>query len=348
MTTLRDSIPVALFGFGSQGRRIAHAISCQEDMKVVGIALNQPDLSAYLASKIGHKIYCTNPHDMNAFEKAGVSVEDSVESLLEKAMVVVDCAPSGVGKQNKERFYQKSDVKAIFQAGEDPATSDIPTFLSALDFGKARKARYVRIASPLAVSVARTLLPLAREFGVEEASCHMIRAGSETMRTQQGPVDSIVPEHPMTLERIRWEIRQMLGELNLSLSSVRVPSILLDVQSVLARLAERVQVEDALRTLTRDSRILVVSSEEGLSSTDSIFEFFRRARPSSGDVYEVCVWKEHVEVSDGKLLLTQTIDPHSVHIPEIIDAIRAMVTKISKGESKRLTDKALNILHGAV
>jgi len=79
-----------------------------------------------------------------------------------------------------------------------------------------------------------------------------------------------------------------------------------------------------------------------------VSEFFRRIRPFSADIYQVCVWKEQVETQDTALKLTQAIDPHSVHIPEVIDAVRALTTKIPKDESKKLTDRALSILEGLV
>lgn len=345
---MKSRIPVALFGFGSQGRRIAQAIAMQRDIEVVGVALNRPDPSAHLAYMTKHKIYCTEPRKIRAFEKVDLPVEGSVDSLLSEVKLVVDCAPSGVGKQNKEGYYEKSKVKVIFQAGEDPAIADIPAFFSDLDFEKARKARSVRIASPLAVSVARILLPLARRFGAEDASCVMVRAGSETMRAQLGPVDTIVPERFSSLDRARWELTQLLSGLSLALSSVRVPSILYDVQLVFAKLTVSATVVDVLEILAKTSGIWVALGESGLSSTDSIFEFVRRVRPSSADMYEVCVWKEQVVVNDNVLMITQAIDPHSVHIPEVIDAIRALTTGISKEKSRRLTDDGLNLLQGVV
>jgi hypothetical protein len=75
--------------------------------------------------------------------------------------------------------------------------------------------------------------------------------------------------------------------------------------------------------------VVLIENERGLFSTDAIFEFFRRIRLFAGDIYEVCVWKEQIKVYDQIVEFTQTLDPHSVHIPELIDAIRAVTTKIS-------------------
>lgn len=173
-----------------------------------------------------------------------------------------------------------------------------------------------------------------------------MRAGSETMRAHQGPVDTIIPELPTNLQRIGWELKQMFGELKTFLSSVKVPSILFDVHSIFFELTKKAELDTVTNLLLSTPRVFVVSSEAGLFSTDALFEFFRRTRPYSADLYEVCVWKEQIEVNENTLKLTQAVDPHSVHIPEVIDAIRATTTKMPRNESARLTDESLGILRG--
>lgn len=339
-----QKISVALVGYGSQGRRVAEAISCQEDMELVGVALNQPDLSAHLASRKSHHIYYVDSKSAKLFEKSEISCQGSIETLLSKTEVVVDCTPSGVGKQNKERFYRKAGKKAVFQAGEKPSIASVPSFISQTDFKKARKASFVRLASPFATALTRTILPLHEKFAVKRVVCTFTRAGSETMLAHQGPVDTLIPESPQVLQSIKQELDRTLGKAEVFLSSVKVPSILLDTQSIFLELAKEPSSKAIARLLALTPRVVMLSSEKGLFSTDAIFEFFRRIRPFSGDIYEVCVWKEQIEVQNCIIRFTQTIDPHSVHIPEAIDAIRAMTTKVSLNESSRRTNKSLNLM----
>lgn len=334
-------------GFGSQGRRVAEAISRQEDMELVGVALSQPDLSARLASIIGYPIYFVDSKSAKLFEKAEISCQGSMRTLISKAKVIVDCTPAGVGKQNKERFYHKYGVKAIFQAGENPTIAGVPAFISLIDYEKARKAMFVRMASPLATALTRTVLPLRERFGVKRVACTFVRAGAETMRAHRGPVDTLIPEPPRVVQLTKLELSKTLGKVEVFLSSIKVPSILLDLQSVLVELNKQTSADVVAELLAQSSRIVVVSDEKGLFSTDAIFEFFRRVRPFSGDVYEVCVWKEQIEVQGRIAKFAQALDPHSVHIPELVDAIRAMTTKITFDESLRRTDKSLRIMKGS-
>lgn len=270
-----------------------------------------------------------------------------MKNLLSKAKVAVDCTPSGVGKQYKKRFYRKFGVKAIFQAGENPAIAPIPAFVSSIDYQKARKTMFARLASPLATALIRTIQPFQEEYGVKRVICTFVRTGSETMRAHLGPVDTLIPEPPQAMQLTKLELSRMLGKVKFSLSSIKVPSILLDVQSIFVELTKQASASAVARLLAQTPRVVIMSSKRGLFSTDALFEFFRRIRPFSGDMYEVCVWKELMEVQGRTVKFAQTLDPHSVHIPELVDAIRAMTTKISFNESLRRTDKSLCIMKGS-
>ena len=112
-----DKIKIALVGYGSQGRRIAEAVSAQPDMQLVGVGLNEPDISAHMAFRRGFALYATSNENINKFKKAKIAVQGLSSDLLSRIDIVVDATPSGVGKKNKEA-YLKHGVKAIFQAGE--------------------------------------------------------------------------------------------------------------------------------------------------------------------------------------------------------------------------------------
>jgi len=52
-----NRIECLLVGYGSQGTRIAEAISAQPDFQLVGIGLKEPDIFARMAFKRGYPIY---------------------------------------------------------------------------------------------------------------------------------------------------------------------------------------------------------------------------------------------------------------------------------------------------
>jgi len=332
---------VGLVGYGSQGRRIAEAISAQKDMKLTGVCLKEPDLSAHMAAMKEFPIYVVDWENAHSFKKEKIEVRGSISDLLSEIDIIVDATPAGVGKKNKDIFYSKH--KVIFQAGEPFDVADIPVFISKMEYETAKKAMCVRIPTPYTVALMRTLEPLNAEFCIEEILCTFIRVGSEPMQASLGPVDTIVPDKTTVLQLIRDEIRYLMPK-PIILSSFKVPSILLSIESIVVRLEEEFSLSDVKDVLSKNARTIVVKDEEGLRSTDSIFEYIRRIGRSSGDIYEVCIWDKQIEITNGKLKLVQAFDPHCVQTPEVIDAIRALAGEEKMEESFNRTNEALRLL----
>ena len=57
----------------------------------------------------GAKLACSNNVKAD-FEQLGMAVSYETEEAIERATVVIDCTPSGVGVANKQQFYEKYDA----------------------------------------------------------------------------------------------------------------------------------------------------------------------------------------------------------------------------------------------
>ena len=216
--------------------------------------------------------------------------------------------------------------------------------MSIINYNDAKKLNSVRIPSPFAVSLMRTLKPLDVEFGVKRVMCTLIRPGSEPMRDHYGPVDTMVLDKPDVAQSVlRDEMRQMFRK-DVTFASIAVPSILLAVEVVVIDLERNASAQQVIDLLFGIPRIILVKSSMRLHSIDAIFEYIRRVARPSADVYELCVWYEHVKVSEHRLKLVQAFDPHCVQTPEIIDAIRALAGREEMQESFNRTNKALKLL----
>lgn len=341
---LMGKIKIILVGYGSQGTRIAEAVSVQPDIELVGIGLKEPDIFAHMAFRKGFQIYAMTKEDVHKFEEAKIDVQGTLFDVLPEIDVAVDATPPGIGKKNKEEFYSKYNIKSIFQAGEIFEVADIKAFLSTVNYDYAKKVDTVRIPSPFAVSLARTLRPLDLQFGIKQATCTLIRPGSEPMRGHSGPVDTIIPDRPYVVQRILHEEMRHLFSKDIIFTSLAVPSILLAVHVMTIELERKTSEENVTDLLCTIPRTILVRSSMGLHSTDTIFEYMRRVVRPSGDIYELCTWHEHVEVTNCRLKLVQAFDPHCVQTPEIIDAIRALTGKVKMAESLNRTNKALGVL----
>ncbi|MDD4307115.1 MAG: glyceraldehyde 3-phosphate dehydrogenase NAD-binding domain-containing protein, partial [Methanosarcina sp.] len=104
---------VAINGYGTIGKRVADAVRAQDDMEVIGVSKTRPNYEAAVAHQLGYDIYAP-VESIEAFEKAGMSTAGTIEEMLEKADLVVDCTPGGVGEKNKP-MYEKVGIKAIWQ-----------------------------------------------------------------------------------------------------------------------------------------------------------------------------------------------------------------------------------------
>lgn len=62
-----------------------------------------------------------NEDRLEGFKELGVDPELETEEAISRASVVVDCTPSGVGHQNKEKYYQKfaNKVKGFLAQGSE-------------------------------------------------------------------------------------------------------------------------------------------------------------------------------------------------------------------------------------
>jgi Glyceraldehyde-3-phosphate dehydrogenase/erythrose-4-phosphate dehydrogenase len=81
-------LKVAINGYGTIGKRVADAISLQDDMQVVGIVKAHPDYMAKIASK-KYKIYAPDEKSLKNFEGSDIKVEGTLVNLLDEVEAVV-------------------------------------------------------------------------------------------------------------------------------------------------------------------------------------------------------------------------------------------------------------------
>jgi len=93
---------IGINGYGTIGKRVADAVSLQDDMKITGITKRTPDYEAKAAVEKGYDLYISVPEREEQFEEACIKVTGTANELFEKLDLVVDCTPGGVGIQNME------------------------------------------------------------------------------------------------------------------------------------------------------------------------------------------------------------------------------------------------------
>ncbi|MDP7282720.1 MAG: hypothetical protein QF475_03740, partial [Candidatus Undinarchaeales archaeon] len=67
-------IKVAINGYGTIGKRVADAVSKQDDMELVGVTKTRPTWEAKNAIKKGYRLFCGIPENKSKFEEAGIEL----------------------------------------------------------------------------------------------------------------------------------------------------------------------------------------------------------------------------------------------------------------------------------
>ena len=333
-------IKVAVHGYGTIGKRVADAVNCQEDMEVVGVTKTKPDYEARLAIERGYELYAATPEKIEVFKNAGISVKGTIEDLLQKADIVVDCSPKKSGAENKAKYYEKVGRKAIFQGGEKKDVAEV-SFNALANYEQAIGKNYVRVVSCNTTGLVRLLYIINQNFGVNKVRATMIRRVVDPKDDKKGLVNNIMPD-PITIPSHHGPDVQTVLDVDITTVAFKVPTTRMHVHSLNIELKQQAKPEDIIEVLKEEPRIMLVSYEDGFTSIAKIMEYAREIRIRS-DLFENVIWKESIAIIDNELYLTQAIPQEAIVIPENIDAIRAMFNIASKEESMRLTNETLGI-----
>jgi glyceraldehyde-3-phosphate dehydrogenase (NAD(P)) len=116
-------------------------------------------------------------------------------------------------------------------------------------------------------------------------------------------------------------------------------------EAEMVELENDVSTDDVLDAFEKAHRVMPIDAGLKLGSTAEIMEFAKDLGRSRGDMYEIPVWKESVNVVDGELFYMQAVHQESDVVPENVDCIRAMLELEEDGEKSILkTNKAMGIL----
>lgn len=333
-------VKVAINGYGTIGKRVADAISLQDDMEVIGVTKTRPDFEAKLASK-RYDLYVAIPENVEKFERAEIKVKGTIEDLLQKADIVVDCSPNKVGAENKEKYYERYGIKAIFQGGEKANVAEI-SFNALANYENALGKRYVRVVSCNTTGLVRLIYTLKSNFKIGRVRATMLRRVVDPKEDKKGLVNGIMPDPVAIPSHHGPDVKTVLPDVDIVTTAFKLPTTLMHVHSLCIELKEDVKASDVVNVLEEEPRILLISVEDGFTSTAKIIEFAREFRKRY-DLFENIVWRESIGVDGKELFVTQAIHQEAIVIPENVDAIRAMLELAEKEESIRKTNKSLGI-----
>jgi glyceraldehyde-3-phosphate dehydrogenase (NAD(P)) len=334
---------VAVNGYGTIGKRVADAVSAQDDMKIVGVSKTKPDFEARMAVEKGYDLYISIPEREKLFQDAGIEISGTVDEMLDEADIIVDCTPEGIGAKNLEK-YKELGIKAIFQGGEKHDNVGL-SFNSLANYSDSYGKDYTRVVSCNTTGLTRTLKPINDLCGIKKVRAVMVRRGGDPSQVNKGPINAVVPNPPTVPSHHGPDLKTVLYGVDINTMALLVPTTLMHQHNIMVELKNPVEVDEIIAELENTSRVLLVKASEGIGSTAEVMEYAKELGRSRNDLFEIPVWQESLNVVDGELYYMQAVHQESDVVPENVDAIRAMLEmEEDNNKSIEKTNKAMGIL----
>ncbi|PKL60188.1 MAG: type II glyceraldehyde-3-phosphate dehydrogenase [Methanomicrobiales archaeon HGW-Methanomicrobiales-4] len=336
-------IKVAINGYGTIGKRVADAAAAQKDMEIIGVSKTRPTAEALIAVKRGYPIYIADISKKGAFEKAGIPVAGSVEEMIQKADLIVDATPGGIGESNKA-LYEKFGKKAIWQGGEDHKIAGF-SFNAHANYKEAIGRQFTRVVSCNTTGLCRVIKAMDDNFGVAKVRAVMVRRGADPHVVKKGPIDAVVLDPPTIPSHHGPALNTVLPHIDIVTMAMIVPTTQMHMHAIQMELKKDATRENVLAIMKAHSRIGLVQGSTGIKSTAELKEYVMDLGRPRSDLWENGIFEASVAVVGKDLYFFQAIHQEADVVIENIDAIRAMAGNVTDPElSIRMTNESLGFV----
>ncbi len=281
--------------------------------------------------------------DASAFADKDIPVAGSFEDLCKSVDIMLDSAPGGVGAKNKENYYEKYGVKAIFQGGEKNSVADV-FFHGYANYEKGVEQNYLKLTSCNTTGLIRTVDCLDRAFGVEKVAITIIRRVADPGDYHRGLTNALQMDKAPSHQAV--DLMTIMPHIEATGILVHTPVTHGHIITVLAtgKDGKKITKEMALEAFRSHPRIRTVTIDEGFKGNASLFKYARDLGNRRGDMYEIGLWEDSIVESGNDIMFAINIPQESVTIPETIDAIRAATgMQQTREEGTAATNRNLNI-----
>lgn len=323
-------IRVGVAGYGTIGQRLADGVALQGDMELVGIADLAPTLSIRAlaennmigANQVRYNLYLVDGADPAVFEAQGIPVAGTFEDLCKSVDIMLDSAPGGVGARNKENYYEKYGVKAIFQGGEKNSVADV-FFHGYANYEKGVGQNYLKLTSCNTTGLIRSVDALDRAFGIEKVAITIIRRVADPGDYHRGLTNALQMDKAPNHQAL--DLMTIMPHVEATGILVHTPVTHGHIITVLAsgKNGRKLAREEVLNVFRAHPRIRTVTIDKGFKGNASFFKYARDLGNRRGDMYEIGLWEDSIVESGNDIMYAINIPQESVTIPETIDAIRA-------------------------
>ncbi len=340
---MSNKVRVVVNGYGVIGKRIADAVSAQDDMELVGVVDVVSDWRIKVAAEKGYPIYAATPPAAGEMRAAGIPLAGVLDDALHIVDVVADATPKKIAPANFEK-YRVAGVKSIFQGGEKHSLTG-HSFVAQANYESALGRDATRVVSCNTTSIVRTLGALKNAGLLKKARGVLVRRATDPWESDHGGVmNTVVPEKniPSHQGPDAQTVLPDLDVMTIAVVAAHTTSHLHAWSVELTRPASKDEVLDAFRAAPR---IAFLRMAEGIVALNSTLEMMADLGRPRGDMWEVGLWEDGLTVVGNELFYNYQVYNQAIVVPETIDAIRAL-TGIEKDGMASIarTDKALGLV----
>lgn len=337
-----STIRVAVNGYGVIGKRVADAVAKQDDMSVAGVSDVTTDWRARIPAQKGYALYGATDDTVRAMRAAGLDVAGTLDELLDRSDLVVDCTPKRIAAQNVERYRQRR-VKFIVHGGEKHAVTG-HSFVAPASYESALERDSTRVVSCNTTSIVRTLGALKAAGLLQRARGTLLRRATDPWESHLGGImNTLVPE-PEIPSHQGPDAQSVDPALDVLTMAVKVPQTLAHLHYWVVQMARPAAQDEVLDAFRSDPRIVLIRMDEGLTALNAVKEMMADlGRPHDG-LYEVALWSDMLKVQGDELFYAYMVDNQAIVIPDTIDAIRALTGRERDARmSMAKTNRALGV-----
>lgn len=338
-------IRVAVNGYGVIGKRVAQAITRQDDMTLVGISDVATDWRIRIVTRQGFHLYGATEEHARAMKHAGLQVAGTLDELLRQVDVVVDCTPKKFGAKNADA-YRRASVKFIVEGGEAHAVAG-HSFVAEANYVTALGRPATRIVSCNTTSVVRTLTALKRAGLLQRARGTLLRRATDPWESHLGGImNTLVPESHIPSHQ-GPDAQSVDSQLDVVTMAVKVPETIGHVHYWAVQLTRPADKSEVLAAFSSSTRIALISWHSGLSGINTVRELMADLGRPYENLYEVALWEDVLAVQGNEAFYAYMVDNQAIVVPETIDAIRAL-TEVERDPRASIekTDRSLGIGNG--
>lgn len=339
----KRKVRVLVNGYGVIGKRIADAVTAQDDMELIGVADVVSDWRIQVAVERGYPVCASTPQAAEQMRTANIPVVGLLDELLRQVDVVADATPKKIAAGNFEK-YRAAGVKSIFQGGEKHSLTG-HSFVAQANYETALGRDSTRVVSCNTTSIVRTLGALKNAGLLKKARGVLIRRATDPWESDHsGVMNTIVPETIIPSHQ-GPDAQTVIPDLDVMTIAVVAAHTTSHLHAWSVELTRPASKDEVLAAFRAAPRIAFLRAGEGMVALNSTLEMMADLGRPRGDMWEVGLWEDSLTVKSDELFYNYQVYNQAIVVPETIDAIRAL-TGIEKDGMKSIakTDKAIGLV----